>query len=223
MTAFTPTGSLMPKSLPETDTSTKTSLTKEDLAAMFAAELPNSNPPIESAPLEQPNPETGNQPKATRSSFLYRQFPIFSCPKLTVYIQGVLPASALTLADCQPYLKIRLIGAKPATQEADSLLALALINSRELAKGKGFYSNLGRSQHLELVNLLIQAGVAVDPTKALSKANAEASLDAYLTALAEFLTDSGYSDPDVWLADRQPTASANSKITIEQAISLADF
>lgn len=236
MAHFTPTGSLIPKRLPtaaesapfetaKSALSEEASLTKEGLAAMFAAELPSLNPA--NPPLEQPNPnpqsEAGSQPKAGRSSFLYRQYAIFGCSKLTVYIQGVLPNSALDLSTCQPYLKVRQIGAKLPNHEDQQHLAQAAADSLKLAEHNGFYNSDYRTAHLGIVNHLIQAGIAIDPARVLSKSNASTVIEKYLTDLAEFLTEAGYSDPDEWLADRQPATGVSTGITFDQAVSLADW
>ncbi|AAS89643.1 p57 [Pseudomonas phage PaP2] len=55
---------------------------------------------------------------------------------------------------------------------------------------------------MDLINRLLEAGGTIDPAKALSRANALASLDSYLEYLEIFLTREGFDDPNKWLASK---------------------
>ena len=221
MTAFTPTGSLMPKSLPETDTSTKPApLTKEELAELFAS--PDSASELDTE-LELDSPLKTGAASPKRSSFNYKQYQLFHTPKLSVYWQGVIPDVCLTsLFNAQSQAKIRIIGST-ANLTSDELIALSRAQALlgELVSRGQLFTPEGKATQLETVNLLIQAGVLVKAELTLSLAKATERFEEYQTDLANYLIEQGFDSADALLAKRNPTPKTN--LTITDLPDLADF
>lgn len=170
--------------------------TEKELVLTLAdleAEVPSSD-------LAQPNPFTKAKTKKG-GTFLTKQFPLFTTSISLVYLQGVLPIQPdWTLANFLAHAKVRTVGS-PQWREANSPLTSAHLATLKSIKAK-LYSPEGKASQLDLINRLLEAGGTIDPAKALSRANALASLDSYLEYLEIFLTREGFDDPNKWLASK---------------------
>ncbi|QBP37296.1 hypothetical protein TF_55 [Pseudomonas phage vB_PaeP_TF17] len=192
-----PSANPNPQPNPNPNPGTDSSLgTEKELVLTLAdleAEVPSSD-------LAQPNPF----PKAKAKkggTFLTKQFPLFTTSISLVYLQGVLPIQPdWTLANFLAHAKVRTVGS-PQWREANSSLTSAHLATLKSIKAS-LYSPEGKASQLDLINRLLEAGGTIDPAKALSRANALASLDSYLEYLEIFLTREGFDDPNKWLASK---------------------
>ncbi|HCI2654972.1 TPA: hypothetical protein NOS66_004873 [Pseudomonas aeruginosa] len=186
-----------PNPNPGTDSSLGTEKELVLTLADLEAEVPSSD-------LAQPNPfpEAKTNPKPKKGgTFLTKQFPLFTTSISLVYLQGVLPIQPdWTLANFLAHAKVRTVGS-PQWREANSSLTSAHLATLKSIKAK-LYSPEGKASQLDLINRLLEAGGTIDPAKALSRANALASLDSYLEYLEIFLTREGFDDPNKWLASK---------------------
>lgn len=178
---------------PGTDSSLGTEKELVLTLADLEAEVPSSD-------LAQPNllPKSKTKKGGT---FLTKQFPLFTTSISLVYLQGVLPIQPdWTLANFLAHAKVRTVGS-PQWRETNSSLTSAHLATLKSIKAK-LYSPEGKVSQLDLINRLLEAGGTIDPAKALSRANALASLDSYLEYLEIFLTREGFDDPNKWLASK---------------------
>lgn len=161
--------------------------------ADLEAEVPSSD-------LTQSNPI----PKAKTKkggTFLTKQFPLFTTSISLVYLQGVLPIQPdWTLANFLAHAKVRTVGS-PLWRASNPTFTQSHLATLKSIKAK-LYSPEGKTSQLDLINRLLEAGGTIDPAKALSRANALASLDSYLEYLEIFLTREGFDDPNKWLASK---------------------
>jgi len=137
----------------------------------------------------KPSTETNlSNPTKRKNSFLTNQYPIFSTPVCSIYLQGSTSISLASLTSEEEFLSkapavsiFRKIGAN----SNPALLAIL----EELKTNRHLLFN-DKVFHRQIVVKLIDAGISIDPTKAISKTFALAAIDSYLQDLAVYLADS---------------------------------
>lgn len=205
----------------QTNSSTETSpakpqaLTKEELTALFNPGLP-SPPPLE-LPLELDLTAPPKQP-----NFLYKQWVIFSTPKLIAYFQGI-TGDNLTLS--RPMIqtaKLRTVGSLATlTPEQEVALSKARAQLAELVYRSILFTKEGAAKQLTLVTGLLEAGFAVDSALTLDKKVYIETLTAYAAAQASYLDDLGYSNAFDYLQATAPKTKA--ALSLESLPNLEDL
>lgn len=168
----------------------------EDMAAslgLFPTSL--SSPSI-------PTNSTGLRP-SKHTSFLQRNYPIFTTPYLRVYWQGVLPIDGLILdplptASLLPYAKLVRIDYKGANSPALTTIINNLLADR--AWVNKLY--VDKEFHKQLVAELAITGALLDKDKVANRAAFEQVLSTYLNDMESFLVSSGYSTAAGFLSSR---------------------
>ena len=142
------------------------------------------------------------------------RFPLFTISPLILHLQGPTP---LTLSP---------------TAAEEQLIREAFQYARALPKGQNlgkpaikeaveYISTEGRTilyqdkvAHRELLIVLADLGITVDPSKTASRTNLLATIDSYRKALAAFFTEEGVATFEQWQAKEK--ASAIPKLSAEE-------
>ena len=153
-----------------------------------------------------------------KSNFLYKQYPLFSCPVFSIYIQGVLPCDAFDVDDIKdwlPYAIFRRIG------RVESSSLKALLTSIE---SEGIYKMIyvNKDIHKGMLGNLINLGVKLDKEKVANPTFYLASLNNYMGDLVDFLSSLGYQSPKEYLEANKAKTSISSGLTIDELNSLWD-
>lgn len=166
----------------------------------------------------KPSTETySSNPTKRKNSFLTRQYPIFSTPVCSIYLQGSTSVSLASLTSEEALLAkapavsiFRKIGAN------SNLYILSILE--ELKTNKHLLFN-DKAFHKQIVVRLVEAGVSIDPTKAVSKTFALAAIDSYLQDLADYLTNSNLTLE----AFVESTLPKEKRSVIDSTMSQAEF
>lgn len=152
-----------------------------------------------------------------KNNFLTNQYPIFSTPVCSVYLQGSASVSLASLTSEEEFLAkapavsiFRKIGAN-SNPSILSILEELKTNKHLLFNDKAF--------HKQIVVKLVEAGVSIDPAKAVSKSFALAAIDSYLQDLAVYLADSNLTLE----AFIESTLPKEKRSVIDSTMSQADF
>ena len=162
-------------------------------------------------------PSTETYSPAIKSKFLTRQYPIFSTPVCSIYLQGSASVSLASLTSEEELLAkapavsiFRKIGAN------SNLYILSILE--ELKTNKHLLFN-DKAFHKRIVVELVAAGVSIDPAKAVSKSFALAAIDSYLQDLAVYLADSNLTLE----AFIESTLPKEKRSVIDSTMSQVDF
>lgn len=155
--------------------------------------------------------------KPSVSKFLTNQYPIFSTPLCTVYLQGAASVALASITDEAQWLNwvasnavYRRIGKQPSSFVA------SLLTELKDNKGRLF---IDREFHRSIVVRLAEAGVAIEPSKAMSRSYALAAIDSYLADLTNYLVETGQTLEDFI----ESTKPKEKKSIIDSTMSQADF
>ena len=149
------------------------------------------------------------KPKEEKPKFLTKQFTLWSCPALTIYLQGVHTFPSSTP---QAELVYAAFASSTARRIHKGALTATAATIEDIAKNKTLlYTN--KEWHMNAVRSLLEGGMRLEVTKVAHKPTVEASIEAYMDALAEFLTASGYDSPEAYLAAK--AATTDNILTLE--------
>jgi len=164
-----------------------------------------------------PSQKEVKETSKVKSKFLTRQYPIFSTPVCSIYLQGSTSVSLAFLTSEEEFLAkaatvsiFRKIGAN-SNPSILSILEELKTNKSLLFIDKVF--------HRQIVVKLIEAGVSIDPAKAVSKSFALAAIDSYLQDLADYLADSNMTLE----AFIESTLPREKRSVIDSTMSQVDF
>ena len=166
-----------------------------------------------------PSQKEVKETNKVKSKFLTRQYPIFSTPVCSIYLQGSASVSLASLTSEEEFLAkapavsiFRKIGA--CYNSNPSLLAIL----EELKTNRHLLFN-DKVFHRQIVVKLIDAGISIDPAKAISKSFALAAIDSYLQDLADYLTSSNLTLE----AFIESTLPKEKRSVIDSTMSQVDF